>query len=97
MQQEGERNSVNNVQFEELGFNPPSLTEAVIKTVYHENRRYVRHIASKAYGIQYLLKGLYVHNGKFYFHTEVKNKSNVPFVIDFCTFKIVDIDRTRAG
>lgn len=90
MQQEAERNSVNSVQFEELGFNPPSLTEAVIKTVYHENRRYIRHIASKAYGIQYLLKGLYVHNGKFYLHTEIKNKSNVPFVIDFCTFKIVD-------
>lgn len=90
MQQESERNAINSVQFEELGFNPPSLTEAAIKTIYHENRRYVRHIASKAFGIQFFLKGLYVHNGKFYFHTEIKNKSNVPFVIDFCTFKVVD-------
>ncbi|PUV24429.1 conjugative transposon protein TraN [Sphingobacterium athyrii] len=90
MQKEGERSGEKNVQFEELGFNPPSLTEQVLKTIYHQNKRYIRHIASKSYGIQFVLKGLFVHNGKFYFHTEVRNKSNVPFVIDFCTFKIVD-------
>ena len=25
-------------------------------------------------GIQYLLKGIYTHNGLLYFHTEIKNK-----------------------
>jgi len=90
MQKEEQRSGDKNVLFEELGFNPPSLTEQVLETIYHQNKRYVRHIASKAYGIQFVLKGLFVHNGKFYFHTELKNKSNVPFVIDFCTFKIVD-------
>lgn len=90
MQKEGERSSEKNVQFEELGFNPPSLTEQVLKTIYHQNKRYIRHIASKSYGIQFVLKGLFVHNGKFYFHTEVRNRSNIPFVVDFCTFKIVD-------
>src|SRR3712207_7279425 len=38
--------------------------------------------------IQYLLKGLFSHNGLLYFHTELRNKSNVPFDIDFITFKI---------
>ncbi|MDR2270435.1 MAG: conjugative transposon protein TraN [Sphingobacterium sp.] len=90
MQQEGQRNSVNSVQFEELGFNPPSLTEVALKTIYQQNKRYVRHIASRSYGIQSVLKGIYVHNGKFYFHVEVKNRSNVPFVVDFCTYKIED-------
>ena len=36
------------------------------------------------------LKGLYTHNDLLYFHTEVKNSSNVPFDVDFVTFKVVD-------
>ncbi len=90
MKDDFEREEGRNVQFEELGFNPPSLTEVALKTIYQQNKRYVRHIASRSYGIQSLLKGIYVHNGKFYFHLEVKNRSNVPFVVDFCTYKIED-------
>lgn len=90
MKDDFEREEGRNVQFEELGFNPPSLTEVALKTIYQQNKRYVRHIASRSYGIQLLLKGIYVHNGKFYFHLEVKNRSNVPFVVDFCTYKIED-------
>lgn len=90
MQLEGDRAEEKNVQFEELGFNPPSLTEIAMKTIYQQDKRRIRHIASKSYGVQFLLKGIYVHNGKFYFHTAVTNKSNIPYVVDFCTFKIVD-------
>ncbi|WP_333577800.1 conjugative transposon protein TraN [Sphingobacterium sp.] len=90
MRHEGEREGSSSVQFEELGFNAPSLTEAVLKSIYDRNRRYIRHIASRSYGVQLLLNGIYVHNGKFYFHLVLKNKSNVPFAVDFCTFKIVD-------
>ena len=42
------------------------------------------------FGIQYLLKGIYTHNGLLYFHTEIKNQSNVPFDVDYITWKIVD-------
>lgn len=90
MKQDAEREQMKNVQFEELGFNPPSLTEVVLKTIYQQNKRYVRHIAARSYGIQSILKGIYVHNGKFYLHLEAKNRSNVPFVVDFCTYKIID-------
>ncbi|MFC3356010.1 conjugative transposon protein TraN [Sphingobacterium zeae] len=90
MKNDTDREEVHNVQFEELGFNPPSLTEGILKTIYQQNRRYVRHIAARSYGIQSLLKGIYVHNGKFYLHLEMKNRSNVPFLVDFCTYKIVD-------
>lgn len=90
MKDDFEREEGRNVQFEELGFNPPSLTEVALKTIYQQNKRYVRHIASRSYGIQSRLKGIYVHNGKFYLHLEVKNRSNVPFVVDFCTYKIED-------
>src|SRR5690606_19721849 len=78
------------VLFEELGGNSPSLAGLLMETIYKKNKRIVKHIGAKSYGIQFLLKGIYVHNGKFYFHTELRNKSNVPFNIDFVNFKVVD-------
>lgn len=90
MQKAAERESGNDVLFEELGNNSPSLAGLLLETIHKKNKRYIRHIGSKSYGIQFLLKGLYTHSGKFYFHTELRNKSNVPFTIDFVNFKIVD-------
>ena len=52
--------------------------------------REVKHIGCKRFGIQYQLKGIYTHNGLLYFHTEIKNQSNVPFDVDYITWKIVD-------
>ncbi|WLD24307.1 conjugative transposon protein TraN [Flavobacterium dauae] len=90
MQKASNRENGNDVLFEELGNNSPSLAGLILETIYKKNKRIVKHIGSKSYGIQFLLKGIYVHNGKFYFHTELKNQSNVPFTIDFVNFKIVD-------
>ena len=56
----------------------------------YKNKRKVKHIGSKRFGVQYLLKGLYAHGELLYFHTEVKNATHVPFDVDFVTFKIVD-------
>ncbi|MBZ4192029.1 conjugative transposon protein TraN [Niabella beijingensis] len=90
MQKASDRENGNDVLFEELGNNSPSLAGLLMETIYKKNKRIVKHIGSKSYGIQFLLKGIYVHNGKFYFHTELRNKSNVPFKIDFVNFKVVD-------
>lgn len=90
MQKASDRENGNDVLFEELGNNSPSLAGLLMETIYKKNKRIVKHIGSKSYGIQFLLKGIYVHNGKFYFHTELRNKSNVPFQIDFVNFKVVD-------
>lgn len=90
MQKASDRENGNGVLFEELGGNPPSLAGLLMETIYKKDKRIVKHIGSKSYGIQFLLKGIYVHNGKFYFHTELRNKSNVPFKIDFVNFKVVD-------
>lgn len=90
MQKASNRENGNDVLFEELGNNSPSLAGLLMETIYKKNKRIVKHIGSKSYGIQFLLKGIYVHNGKFYFHTELRNKSNVPFKIDFVNFKVVD-------
>lgn len=62
----------------------------LLETIYKKDKRTIKHIGAKSYGIQFILKGIYTHNGKYYFHTEVKNKTNVPFQIDFINFKVVD-------
>ena len=61
-----------------------------MESIHKDDKREVKHIGCKRFGIQYLLKGIYTYNGLLYFHTEVKNQSNVPFDVDYITFKIVD-------
>jgi len=78
------------VQLEELGFDSPYLAAAVMETIYRVNERKVRHIGTRDEGIRFLLKGIYIRNGKYYFHTELTNMTYVPFAIDFISFKIVD-------
>lgn len=83
-------NNALDIYLQELRCESPKLVHLISKAIHKENRRHVKHIGSKAFGIQYLLRGLYTHNGLFYFHTQIKNSSNVPFDVDFVTFKIVD-------
>lgn len=78
------------VKIPELGDNTPSLTDLIMKSVYRNNERRIRHLGCKRFGIQMLLRGLYVHEGLYYFHTLVRNTSNVAFDVDFIRFKIVD-------
>lgn len=89
MQKSGDREN-NDVLLEELGDSPPSLTALLMETIHKRDRRAIKHIGSRSYGIRFLLEGIYVQDGKFYFHTELRNRTNVPFVVDFITFKIVD-------
>ncbi|MBN9313951.1 MAG: conjugative transposon protein TraN [Chryseobacterium sp. 39-10] len=90
MQKSVDRTNGNDVLFEELGNNSPSLAGLLLETIYKKDRRIVKHIGAKSFGIQFILKGIYIHNGKYYFHTELRNKTNVPFEIDFINFKVVD-------
>lgn len=85
-----EKEKVNDVLFEDLGNHQPSIIESAMKTIYNKNKKLIRHIGSYSFGISFLLKGIYIYNGKYYFHIEVKNTSNVPFFVDFMTFKIAD-------
>jgi len=90
LQRNQEKQYSTDVLFEELKGESSSLTELLIKTLYQLPKRTVKHIGSKSFGIQFLLKSLYVHEGKFYFIFQIKNKSNVSFDVDFVTFKITD-------
>ncbi len=83
-------NNSMNIYLKELGSESPLLVRLVMKSIWKENKRRVKHIGSKSFGIQFLLKGIYTHNGLLYFHTEIKNSSNVPFDVDYITWKIVD-------
>jgi len=90
MQKAVDRTNGNDVLFEELGNNSPSLAGLLLETIYKKDKRIVKHIGAKSFGIQFILKGIYIHNGKYYFHTELRNRTNVPFEIDFINFKVVD-------
>lgn len=83
-------NNAMEVYLTELGSESPLLVRLIMKSVHKQDKREVKHIGCKRFGIQYLLKGIYTHNGLLYFHTQIKNQSNVPFDVDFITFKIVD-------
>ena len=83
-------NNAQEIYLKELGSESPMLVHLIMKSLHKENRRKVKHIGCKRFGIQYLLKGIYVHNDLLYLHTEIKNQSNVPFDVDYITFKIVD-------
>ena len=83
-------NNAQEIYLEELGSESPMLVHLIMKSVHKENRRIVKHIGCKRFGIQYVLKGIYVHNDLLYLHTEIRNSSNVPFDVDYISFKVVD-------
>ena len=83
-------NNALEIYMRELGNESPLLVRLIMKSIYKNDRREVKHIGCKRFGIQYLLKGIYSHNGLLYFHMQLKNSSNVPFDIDHLTFRIVD-------
>ena len=79
-----------NIHFRELAGESPLLVKLIMQSIYKEDRREIRHLGCKRFGVQFLLKSVYSHNGLFYFHTETRNRSNVAFQTDFIRFKIVD-------
>ena len=83
-------NNAMEIYLKELGNESPMLVRLIMKSIHRQNKREVKHIGCKRFGIQYILKGIYTHNGLLYFHTEIKNQSNVPFDVDYITWKIVD-------
>ena len=83
-------NNAQEIYLKELGSESPMLVRLIMRSIHKENRRIVKHIGCKRFGIQYTLKGIYVHNDLLYLHTEIRNSSNVPFDVDYISFKVVD-------
>ena len=83
-------NNALDIYMHELGQESPLLVKLIMKSIYKNNDREIKHLGSKRFGIQHTLKGIYSYNGLLYFHLQLKNSSNVPFDVDYITFKIVD-------
>ena len=78
------------VYLKELGKEPPAAVNLIMNTIYKNDKRDIKNISSKKYGVEFSIKGIYTNNGMLYFHSQIKNITNIPFDIDFITFKIVD-------
>ena len=78
------------VYLSDLGNESPYLVKLIMETIYKNNRIKIKHIGSRNFGIQYLLKGIYSHNELLFFHLQLKNTSTVGYNVDYITFKIVD-------
>jgi conjugative transposon TraN protein len=78
------------IYLNELGNESPKVVNLILKSIYKGDKREIKHIGSKRFGIQYFLKGIYTYSGFLYFHVQTKNTSQVPFDIDFIRLKIVD-------
>ena len=83
-------NNAMDIFLTELGSESPRMVRLILKSIYRDDKRRIRHIGCKRFGVQFLLKGLYAHGDLLYFHTEVKNDTNVPFDVDFVNFKVAD-------
>ena len=78
------------IYFKELGNKSPVLVKLMMQTIYQNDKRYIKHIGAHQFGMKFLLRGLYAHNGLLYFHTRIDNMTNMPYSVDFITFKVVD-------
>ena len=78
------------IYLRELGNQSPKVVNLIMKSIYQSNKREIKHIGSKRFGVQFLLKGIYTYDNFLYFHIQTQNTSQVPFDIDFIRIKIVD-------
>lgn len=78
------------IYFKELGSESPILVKLIMKSIYQNDKRTIKHVGAKQFGMHFLLRSLYAHNGLLYFHVRMDNESNMPYAVDFITFKVVD-------
>ena len=64
-------------------------------TILRRNVRDIKSVGSKRFGIEVLLRGVYVHGDLFYLHVSMRNRSKVAFDIDYIRFKICDKKTAR--
>lgn len=79
-----------NIYFRELGNESPLLVKLIMESIYKNNNKDIRHLGCKRFDLQFVVKGIYAHNGLYYFHAQTRNSSTVAFNTDFIRFKIMD-------
>ncbi|TDD97841.1 conjugative transposon protein TraN [Flavobacterium cellulosilyticum] len=83
------------ILFKELGTNSPNMVDELMEEIYKQDKHFIKQIGTRKFGIEFLLKGIYINDDKFYFHTQIKNSSFVSFPIDFVNFKVVDKKKAK--
>ncbi len=78
------------VRLGELAGETPAIVDKVMYNIHCRNRRDVRGIASRNFGVEALVRGIYIHGNILYLHTQIENPSNIAYDIDFIRFKVVD-------
>lgn len=78
------------ILFTNTGRQSPAVVQMIMESIDLQKKNCIKHIGSKSAGIKFLLRGIYIHQGKLYFDIRMKNSSNLPYTVDFITFKIVD-------
>lgn len=82
------------VLFKDLGNTTPSLADLLMKAIINKNKKELN-IKSKSYEVEARLKSIYIQDGKLYFHLSINNKSNLPYEVDYVSFKIKDRRTTK--
>lgn len=90
-----QRGPAGDVLLSELGADSPATAGRLLESICKKGKRNVRHGSAARHGIRFSLKGIYMHGGKYYFHTELRNRSKVPFETDFVAFTIADRKASR--
>ena len=88
-------NNTMEVFLAELGNESPRVVNLIMRSIHESNRRRINHIGSQRFGVHFILHGIYVYQDFLYFHIETRNRSHVPFDMDFMRIKIVDRQVTR--
>lgn len=83
------------ILFKELGRNTPYLVDELMEEIYKKDKHFIKQIGTRKFGIEFLLKGIYINDDKFYFHTQIRNSSFVSFPIDFINFKVIDKKKAK--
>ena len=74
------------IYFKELGNESPVLVKLMMQTIYQNDKRTIKHIGAQQFGMKFLLRGLYAHNGLLYFHTRMENGTNMPYSVDSVSY-----------
>lgn len=77
------------VRLKELGAEDPAQVERIMSAIYCRNTRECA-IGSQKFGIQATLRGIFIHNDLMYFHTAIRNRSNITYDIELFRFMVVD-------
>lgn len=78
------------VQLSDLGNESPQAVQMAMEKINKTSRKKNKLTGSNQFGIEFSLQGIFCYNDLLFFHTEIKNTSDIPFDVDFLVFKIVD-------